>query len=100
MLCASPDMACDTNFGVPARYEPESASASLPAQHLVGSGLRTYRGRQHEESTMTDTPVPDRDDDQLPPLPDWGPTDGKHGTDADPEVRKENDENSLGNSDK
>ena len=49
---------------------------------------------------MTDTPVPDRDDDQLPPLPDWGPTDGKHGTDADPEVRKENDDNSLGNSDK
>jgi hypothetical protein len=46
---------------------------------------------------MTDTPVPDRDDDQLPPLPDWGPTDGEHGTDADDEVKKEGDDNSLGN---
>ncbi|MCU1443638.1 MAG: hypothetical protein JWQ59_1788 [Cryobacterium sp.] len=46
---------------------------------------------------MTDTPIPDRDDDQLPPLPDWGPTDGQHGTDADPDVSDENDSNSLGN---
>lgn len=43
---------------------------------------------------MTDTPIPDRDD-QLPALPDWGPTDGTHGTDADPDVEDETDPNSL-----
>ena len=46
---------------------------------------------------MTDSPVPERDDEQLPALPDWGPTDGKHGTDADESVLEEGDEQSLGN---
>jgi hypothetical protein len=46
---------------------------------------------------MTDTPVPERDDEQLPPLPDWGPTDGEHGTDADENVSEEGDDNSIGN---
>ena len=30
-------------------------------------------------------------DEQLPPLPDYGPTDGEHGTDDDPAARGEVD---------
>jgi hypothetical protein len=43
---------------------------------------------------MTDASVPD-DGEQLPALPDWGPTDGVHGTDADPAVADGNDPNTL-----
>ncbi|MCW4386054.1 hypothetical protein OH146_09745 [Salinibacterium sp. SYSU T00001] len=30
-----------------------------------------------------------QDEEQNPPLPDWGPTDGEHGTDQDPELTDE-----------
>lgn len=61
----------------------------------AGGGAATKPDFAERDMERSEAPIdqmgrdPKAGSEQNPPLPDWGPTDGEHGTDNDPELSQD-----------